>query len=251
MTKRIFLCILIAACTGKLYPQSSGGIQLIYEYTNLGLGEKRTATLLVRGNESLTIFSQKDSIENNEEVKDFDLSGDDAIGRRVYKNAGSKRIVFRDFVSVDGKFESCIVDEDLPPLVWTFKNEEKKIGPYNCRLASVDFRGRSYTAWYSEDLPITHGPWKFHGLPGGIAEIYSADKNISFSLKKVQSVKDARIQVPTEGKKISMTEYVEVKESSVKDFLKSLASKLPRGAQIDLSSVKDYNMEIDFRDVKR
>lgn len=29
-----------------------------------------------------------------------------------------------------------------------------------------NFRGRTWTAWYAEQIPIDAGPWKLHGLPG-------------------------------------------------------------------------------------
>lgn len=33
-------------------------------------------------------------------------------------------------------------------------------------LATTQFRGLTYTAWFALDIPINEGPWKFHGLPG-------------------------------------------------------------------------------------
>lgn len=252
MKYKYLLLLALSAIVSTLYSQPSQFVQLTYDYTNIGLGEKRNLILLVKGNESTTVFSAKESISTNEkEIMDFDLGGEDEIGRQFYKNTNSNKIIFRDFISVSGKFIPCIVKEDLRPLEWIFANETKKVGSYTCKLVSVDFRGRTYKVWFSEDLPISHGPWKFHGLPGGVVEIKSLDGNISFTLKRIQHFSKGNIAIPSNGKEISMVEYVTVKENAVKDFLKSLAAKLPRGAQIDLSSVKDYNLEIDFNDVKK
>jgi GLPGLI family protein len=250
MKVRYLLIWIFGLVSNALYSQPKQFVQLTYEYINIGLGEKRTLTLLVKGNESTTVFSSKDSISSGEQ-QDFDLGGEDEIGRQFYKNTKSNEIIFRDFVSVDGKFIPCIVKENVQPLKWEFSTGVKQIGSYHCRSASIDFRGRVYKVWYSEDLPISHGPWKFCGLPGGVIDIKSSDGNISFALTRVQITSKGEIVVPSDGKEISMAEYVTVKENAVKDFLKSLAAKLPRGAQIDLSSVKDYNLEIDFSDVKK
>lgn len=39
---------------------------------------------------------------------------------------------------------------------------------YPCKTAECFFRGRHWKVWFSEDLPMPYGPWKFHGLPGMI-----------------------------------------------------------------------------------
>ena len=41
---------------------------------------------------------------------------------------------------------------------------------YQCHKATANWRGRDWTAWYS-DIPEDAGPWKFQGLPGLILKI--------------------------------------------------------------------------------
>ena len=45
---------------------------------------------------------------------------------------------------------------------------------YPCQLAKADFKGRTWFVWYSEDIPISEGPWKLYGLPGLILRAYDA-----------------------------------------------------------------------------
>ena len=63
------------------------------------------------------------------------------------------------------------VQEPLPKMKWELLNEKKIIGEYHCKKASVEFRGRTYYAWYTMEIPISLGPWKFNGLPGLILEV--------------------------------------------------------------------------------
>ena len=37
---------------------------------------------------------------------------------------------------------------------------------YPCQLAKTNFKGRTWLAWYAEDIPVSEGPWKLCGLPG-------------------------------------------------------------------------------------
>lgn len=37
---------------------------------------------------------------------------------------------------------------------------------YKCGMAKTHFRGRDWKVWYSVDIPVSTGPWKFNGLPG-------------------------------------------------------------------------------------
>ena len=72
---------------------------------------------------------------------------------------------------------------------WQIKNETKKIEDYVCNKATTFFRGRNYTAWYSTDIPIKLGPWKFNGLPGAILQIYDETGSFSWSITKIKQVK--------------------------------------------------------------
>ena len=47
---------------------------------------------------------------------------------------------------------------------------------YDCRKATVDFAGRTYTAWFTPEIPLPFGPYKFGGLPGLILKIEDAER---------------------------------------------------------------------------
>ncbi len=54
---------------------------------------------------------------------------------------------------------------------------------YQCHKAETTFRGRSYTAWFTIDIPINEGPWKLYGLPGLILKL--EDNDLLFSYEAV------------------------------------------------------------------
>ena len=63
---------------------------------------------------------------------------------------------------------------------WNLLEGSKKILNYECKKATVEFAGRIYTAWYTNDIPISDGPYKFEGLPGLIMEISDSKNEFSF-----------------------------------------------------------------------
>lgn len=68
---------------------------------------------------------------------------------------------------------------------WTLTEDEKKISGYNCIKAFTHFRGRNFTAWFTPEIPVNFGPWKFRGLPGLILEIYDEEKNFTWYATKI------------------------------------------------------------------
>ncbi|WP_271765649.1 GLPGLI family protein [Aquimarina algiphila] len=97
-----------------------------------------------------------------------------------------KKLISRDFVQYDKK--TYLVDEELANLHWNITNNHKKIGAYTVTEAKTSFRGREYTAWFTDEIPVKMGPWKLHGLPGLILEVHDQEKEIFFSVKKISKM---------------------------------------------------------------
>jgi len=63
--------------------------------------------------------------------------------------------------------------EPLGDFLWKIADSSSsiKILGYNCQVATGNFRGRNYKAYFTEEIPVTCGPWKFNSLPGLILKI--------------------------------------------------------------------------------
>jgi len=66
---------------------------------------------------------------------------------------------------------------------WKISNEKQKIGAYNAQKATTEFGGRKWNAWFTADIPLQDGPYKFHGLPGLIVKVEDEAKDYSWELK--------------------------------------------------------------------
>lgn len=86
--------------------------------------------------------------------------------------------------------------EPMPELGWTIGDETCEILGYKCRRAECDFRGRRYTAWFTEEIPISSGPWKFHGLPGLIMAVEDSEGDYSYRIEGIEQC-DETIDIDT------------------------------------------------------
>jgi len=69
---------------------------------------------------------------------------------------------------------------------WKLIHETKVINAIHCKRAEVNFKGRDWIAWYSTEIPLPYGPYKFSGLPGLIVKI--TDKTGDYDYELVKAV---------------------------------------------------------------
>lgn len=77
--------------------------------------------------------------------------------------------------------------EKTEPQSWTVCDSVKTIRGYRCHKATAFFRGRSYVAWFTPEIPLPEGPWKFGGLPGLILEVYDTTNDYRFVIRSIRS----------------------------------------------------------------
>lgn len=71
---------------------------------------------------------------------------------------------------------------------WKVSSEKEKIGEWNAQKAEADFAGRHWTAWFSTEIPIQDGPYKFSGLPGLIVKIEDKTGSHRMELKGIRNI---------------------------------------------------------------
>ena len=110
----------------------------------------------------------------------------------IYKNYPTGKFTMTDKIATDW----FLVEELVPEQQWTLTDETKEILGYQCKSAKCSFRGREYTAYYTDEIPVADGPWKFGGLPGFIMEVHDADNHYSFTCVGINSKADRPITIP-------------------------------------------------------
>lgn len=91
------------------------------------------------------------------------------------------------------KIEFYLLEEKIMPQNWSLHHDMCEIMGYLCQKATCEFRGRFYTAWFSMDIPVNDGPYKFYGLPGMILKLEDSEKQFLFEVIGIEKLENTQI----------------------------------------------------------
>lgn len=105
-------------------------------------------------------------------------SGGGQVTWRLYKNypTPGKTSLLEKF----GMDRFVCVEDYAAPQWQPVADSSAVILGYTCSLATATYKGRTWYAWYAEDIPFDAGPWKLGGLPGLILRAYDAPRHYVF-----------------------------------------------------------------------
>lgn len=104
----------------------------------------------------------------------------------IMKNIPEQKVYYYDRVA--GK--QIYYQEDRP-IKWEISNDIGKQNGYQAQKATANFGGRIWTAWFTKDITISDGPYKFSGLPGLIVKLEDDKGDYKFDLVKKIIVKNS------------------------------------------------------------
>lgn len=114
-------------------------------------------------------------------------------------------------------FVSALIGRDIftfgsTHLKWnTHYRDIKTILGYQCNMATTVFNGRMYTAWYTKDIPVSEGPYRFKGLTGLILDVSDKNRYHSFEAVSIEK-KQTEIKPIQKGIPVTREQYLRKKE---------------------------------------
>ncbi len=103
----------------------------------------------------------------------------------IYKKHRGDTIITTDRVFTIGSFR---YEEDKSCFNWEITQDTATIHGYVTQKAVCDFGGRCWEAWFTAEIPISDGPYKFCGLPGLILKIEDTKGHYVFEMTSVEAV---------------------------------------------------------------
>jgi GLPGLI family protein len=170
-------------------------------------------------------------------------------GSTLYKNIADQS--FLEEQDMMGK--AYLVKDMLEPVEWELSEETKKVGNYTVQKASytriVDSKRFStgmtemenvkdtlqVTVWFTPEIPVSHGPENFFGLPGLILEVQNQGRTlICEKIELNPSANPVVIERPSKGKEITQAEFRTVQEEGMKQMMNRYQGKPGDGNRMEI-----------------
>lgn len=205
-----------------LYSQS---YSIVYEMeqTDNRINFKTKLKTYLDGNNELSFYeedfkrSRENFIENSDARENLHSMTNNNV---YYKNRTSNTILYRDHI----RFKFFNINDSLDSFEWKLGSEKKTILGYDCQKATTIFRGRKFEVYFTNDIPINDGPYKFYGLPGLILEVYSEDDIATIKIEVIQINLNSEKQysIPYFDSRLKNISYQEYKKLYQEKYEESL-----------------------------
>ena len=160
-------------------------------------------------------------------------------GSTLYKDAAGNYLQEQEMMG-----KEYLIQDKAEPFGWELSEETKKIGNYTAQKASftkiVDSRRFStgmtemenvkdtlqVTVWFTPEIPVSHGPENYYGLPGLILEVQNQGRTlICEKIELNPSADPVEIEKPSKGKVITQAEFKTIQEEGMKQMMNRYQGK--------------------------
>ena len=193
-------------------------------------------------------FNKSESFFYEEEKLDAMSGATDSWGKNFTPGEQYKNVVENLQIQEQEFYgKQFLVKDKLQPISWTMGKESKQIGNYMCFKATATVPTNDLTwynfswdrlrtesaadstgtpevkmteieAWYTPQIPVSHGPSEYWGLPGLILEV-SADNTTMLCSKIVLNPEEKiEIKAPKRGQEITKEAYQKTISERMKSF---------------------------------
>ena len=166
-----------------------------------------------------------------------------------YKNLKQKNYI----VETDAFDKDFLIVDSLPKHDWQMTGETKKIGNYTCYKATAVLKPEvpeapkeekavsilgtidsetTITAWYTPDIPVSHGPANYWGLPGLILEVSDGRTVLLCSKVVINPKEKIEIKAPKKGERVTQSEFNQIMEKKSQEMMEMYEGDSSGGTMI-------------------
>lgn len=255
--------VLAQGLTGRAYYKSSSKISISMDSTQMApeqMAEIQAQLKKQLDKDYILTFTQTESNWKEAETLGGGPATASSGGMTMVINTGSadkllyKNIAEQVYLQEDEMMgKEFLIKDVLEPAEWELTGESKKIGNYTAQKATyskiIDSQRFStgmtemenvkdtisVTAWFTPEIPVSHGPSNYFGLPGLILELQNQGSTlICDRIELNPSSNPVAIEQPKKGKVVSKEEFRVVQEEAMKQMMNQYQGKPGSGNQFTI-----------------
>ncbi len=249
--------------TGRAYYKSSSQIKISMDSTKMvpeQMAEIQAQLKKQMEKDYILSFTQTESNWKQAESLGGGPATASSGGMTMVINTGSQdKILYKNIADqsflreeeVMGK--EFLIKDALESSEWELTGETKKIGDYTAQKATftriIDSQRFStgmtemenvkdtinVTAWFTPEIPVSHGPESYFGLPGLILEVQNGGRTlICEKIELNPSTNPVKIEQPKKGKVVNREEFRAMQEEGMKQMMNQYQGKPGEGNQFTI-----------------
>jgi len=146
----------------------------------------------------------------NAEIEKGKVSQSVVIDMRKIQKAKVNFRVSKDYPNLETVYHSSINATNIAlkeqnKINWTIFPDTRSIQGFKVQKATTTFGGRNWIAWFTNDIQIQDGPYKFCGLPGLILNIEDEKGDHIFNLVGSKKLNYKPLLIDSKMKEIFLT----------------------------------------------
>ena len=175
--------------------------RFIYEYKfatdSTNRADIKSESLVLDVNEQGSNFYsyekfKADSVTSEEVQKQVASKSNNILVNNTYKG-NIRYTVAKQYPNFKTTLKTMVGGDDYSVLDnremnWKILPETETVGTFKTQKAETEIFGRKWTAWFTNEIPIQDGPYKFRGLPGLIVKLQDKTLSHSFEIKSVRNM---------------------------------------------------------------
>lgn len=232
---------------GLAYYQSTTDVQIDdFEGRAMDRNQKQRFVQIMKTffKKSYVLSFTKSESFYKQDVKLQHPKANNGIGSKLghfIKGPQYKNVITHTFLQSQEFFgKRFLIKDKLHKLDWQITSESMKIGQYTCykaiakkKVQGIDWRSTTkgsgsknsntsqfvdIVAWFTTDIPVSHGPSDFWGLPGLILKIDSDRTSIICTKIIINPEKNIKIEKPARGEVVSIEKYHKITKTKLEEM---------------------------------
>ena len=177
--------------------------ELTYALDSTKLNSKKKDVMILLIGDDHSVFSSRARFFRGEIITKLNSGSTSKAAKTdfpytIIKSTKDKKLFYTMQIAKDFFY----YDQKLDLFQWQLHAETMMIEDYKVQKATTTYAGRDYIAWFTEEIPVADGPFKFSGLPGLILKIADRHNHYEYKFASLERLE------PKQPFKLKLRRYV-------------------------------------------